>query len=79
MKRKKDSTCVTGEVSGIDRSVAENPYLNLGFLSVTVGILTIDGSAAPSSTYASFDDDAPHPPTLVRLNEENGLRRGRCK
>lgn len=59
---KTNFTCVTGDVSGIDKSVAEKPYLNRGFLSVTVGILTIDGNAAPSSTYASFNDDAPHPP-----------------
>lgn len=51
-----------GDVSGIDSNVAENPYLNLGLLTVTVGILTIAGKAAPSMTYISFDDDAPHPP-----------------
>ena len=51
-----------GDVSGIESNVAEKPYLNRGLLTVTVGILTIDGKAAPSMTYISFDDDAPHPP-----------------
>ena len=60
-----DSTFVTGEVSGSDKGDAENPYLNLGSPRVTVWILTIDGSTAPSSTYTSFDLDVPLPPRLI--------------
>ena len=44
-----DSTCVTGEVLVLvsDKSVAEKPNLNVGIPRVTVGILTVDGGAAP--------------------------------
>ena len=56
-------TWVMGETSGILSSVALNPYLNRGVLTVTHGTRTTRGNAAPSSTDSSFDEDELHPPT----------------
>jgi hypothetical protein len=70
-----------GDVSGMDSKVAEKPYLNRGMRIVFVATLTISGKAAPSSTYSSLEDDAPHPPrkeSAVIIRSFVNSRHGVC-